>query len=676
MNPNTNPRRLWLVVALAFAMVLGCGKSNPVDNGGGGSITDAQRAVALSEAAGYFAALKASLSRAEAADQMAQYLRGRSEFEAADTTADGNVWGRFTDGRLAIFLNNTLVGTGNPVPVERAPLRPCRQSPNAGGYPSNIPGSPVVWISIPLGSGFAQNGVSVSDLTSMRGYTPVWRSEVEDLKDVHDVGILFVDGLGDHAELRGAAATPEYAVCTATAVEPAKEALYAADLAGHRLLYMFAATDTLSGADKTGWYYAFTAQFVQEYMSFSANSLAFVATSGAASDPTFTNAFLARGASAFAGFTGPVEPASSQRAVSVFFDRTTGDNQSDPKESPPQRAFDWQRVLTWMQSNQYDYGDEAGTSRLVVLTQGSGNTCGPLAPSIAMMYADPAQEKLYLWGIFGDNPGSKGQVTINGSTAMPVLDWGYDGAAGMDRITCQIATEGPDSYGDVQVVVGGITSNIRQLSRYKGEFTLTEDTGDGRKYQIFLTLQFRVDLLTYRTEPGGQPTYDTDNLVNADMASTGDYQCNGSTEGGDGSRLDWSGQGIGLHNNIDGASDPKGFIAGAWFDPQNLKMQVYVSGSIQDGLVMTIVPPPPGPSQSFNLNIIFGLDTFDGTREGFPSYVEVPLNSDFSISKGSAMATEIYAHFGAHDTVKLEWEDIACDSPPDPNAAREALARR
>ena len=63
--------------------------------------------------------------------------------------------------------------------------------------------------------------------------------------------------------------------------------------------------------------------------------------------------------------------------------------------------------------------------------------------------------------------------------------------------------------------------------------------------------------------------------------------------------------------------------------------------------------------------IIYSLDGFDGRDAGSTvSYVEIDLDADFGIPKGSATASERWTLYPGMDTVKLEWEAIPCEFPP------------
>jgi hypothetical protein len=626
---------------------------------GSGAVSASKRDSAFTQTTSQFKSLTGSLPKPEAAKAMADWLRKQPQFEDADAADDGNVWCRFTDGTIAVFVNNFEIG--DTATLHRSVLAQSPRYKLNDAPPTDIPGSNMIVASGAFGALFGLTEFAVVDLARLAGYDYTLlssQSSVPGLKTgVQNASIFFAFGHGGYGKVPTGGS--EFAIWTDTYQNGRLDSVYADDLREHRLVWMYGVEDRGFSA----WKYAFTGQFVRKYMTFGKNSLVYIAGCSSATNNAFVNAFFVKGASVFAGYTATWYADYLRQSALVFFDRTIGANHlSDNKETPPQRAFDWQSVLSWMQSKQYDYGSADGSSRLILVYK--TGTLGPLAPSIVTMFVHPYDQKLYIYGMFGENPGSDGKVTVMG-TPMQILEWGYDGQSQMDRIICKIPDDGAGSYGDVQVTVRKITSNITQLSRYKGDFTLIHETTDGRQYEVKLTLQFRVDLLGFRMKPGEKPMFNqTSYVVNADMGSKGECTASGSTGGA----ITWSGHTTDLHNNIDGAASSKSFAAGAWFDPEQMKMQLFMSGGIENGIIQT------AGSISMPMSLIFGSDEFDGKRANFPSYVEIPLQSDFSIAKSSASAKKVGMYFSVltpfADKVRIEWGNIKCDAPPKEEAAR------
>jgi hypothetical protein len=637
----------------------------PLTYVGTGPVSASKRDSAFKSTAAQFTALSRSLSRTDAAKAMTDALRNLPQFENAGASGDGNVWCRFTDGTMAIFVNNRQMGDTSGLHLTLAETRSPQFRLASSPPASDIPTKNVFVSCAALGPSFGGTGGHLDAVTALAGYTSSWQDGVDQLKsNINDVSLFFVDAHGGYGEVPWGGT--EFAVWTNTKQSHQKDSIYYDDLREHRLVWMYAMynidrSNPASPDTIRQWNYAFTGQFVRKYMSFAKNSLVYIDACSSATNNVFVNSFFAKGASAFAGYSATADAAASLRSTVLFFDRTIGANY--PKifqETPPQRAFDWPAVLNWMQSKGEDKGSGDGTAKLIVLPN-SGSKLGPLAPSIASMFVHPYDQKLYIYGMFGENPGEDGVVTIGGSPSQ-VMEWAYDGTSQMDRIVCKIQDEGAGSYGDVQVKVRGIKSNVSPLSRYKGEVKYIHDTGDGRNFEAKLTLQFRVHMLGFRMKPGDKPIFNQSTyLVNADMGSKGECSAGGST-----GPLIWFGGANDMHNNIDGGNSQKGYEAGAWFDPEQKKVQLYMSGMAINGITQT-----DGTSTS-SLNLVFGTDEFEGKRDNLPSYVEIPLAADFSIKKDSRSATKINTYFsaGKADKVRIEWGDITCEAPPKDDTAR------
>jgi hypothetical protein len=629
-------------------------------------ITDIRRDSILSDLRVRFDSSIRTLSKREAASDMADYLKTRPEFEAAGSSDDGNAWGRFTDGRLVIYVNNMdMTNTNGPMLNKSGAVLKMKVTNDRD--PSNIPESNSVFTC----KAIEPEGDWVERWAELMGYVPNRATSVDELKTINNAGIFYITTHGGFGETREHRKIGDlFCLWTGTEQDPDLDKSYRKDLDTLRLVYMDAVARESNGIPVMQYRYAFTKRFVDRYMSFSKNSLVYVSGCESISDSDMVNTFFKKNASVYAGFTGDLTHSPNGiAATALFFSRVLGYNDiisSIPgykwKEEPPQRPFDWKNVLAWMQSKKYDYGDQNGVCRLDIKPNPAyQNTGGPLAPSIATLSVHPYEDKLYLWGIFGGDPGAEGYVQIDG-VPMQTLQWGYDSQVGMDQIICKIPTNDAGSCGDVQVVVRKIKGNKTQLSRYKGDFTLIHDTRDGRKFTVKLTLQFRAHLLGYRAKPGEEPIfYQKNSVVYADMGSTGKSFAEGSTTSKSGT-LSWSGNCPDLHNNIDATENPSSFIAGAWFDPQLRKVQIYMSGAVQNGIIQTI------NGQSIPTILIFGVDTFTGSHPPLPSYFEIALNPDFSIPAGNAKARVVGTYYGIlapkTDVVTIQWDNIECNYPP------------
>ena len=100
------------MIALVALFVGGCEKKQDPITGpdtpptSGGSISDEVRLATLDTLSSVFGRLP-GINPAADRQTVLSYLKSRPEFEAAGISSKGeNVWGRFIDGRLFLFVNN------------------------------------------------------------------------------------------------------------------------------------------------------------------------------------------------------------------------------------------------------------------------------------------------------------------------------------------------------------------------------------------------------------------------------------------------------------------------------------------------------------------------------------------------------------------------------------------
>ena len=643
----------------------GGGGNDDNDDGGGTNyidipVSDADRAVVLDSLASTFDALQdANPSDDDRNLQMKAFLEGLPQIEAAGVSGDGSVWGRFTDDRLIIFA-----GPREPNPIEETDMT-VMLSP-----PSEVPDGTESRVADNLGERYGDAYAPITQWLQDAGYGASLPGNFTDMTSMGSLGLLVISSHGGTGKWRDN--TAAYAIWgNAFDVAPGKDEEYQYEIAEHRLCYMYADTGYDPKEEKNQWRYAFTAKFVMEYLNFTEGSLVFM-DACSSNEPVMRSAFLAKGASVYAGWSAPVDSYNAKVAASYLFDRLLGANKYDA-ESPKQRPFDWQNVYTWMQDNGYDIGQNAGGCYLMMTAADGGDKeFGALAPSIQFMFAHPYDEELHLYGLFGEDPGNDGQVTVGGSQ-LAVKEWARDSQTELDKIVCTLPFEGAGSSGDVQVTVRNHKSNIRQLSLYEGDIKFTYDAGDGRKFDITHHLRFRVDLLDFRTEPHETAVYLDPQYIHADDISDAEYEASGETLLPDGTRIVWQGNGD-MVNNINGQSSDKGFIATIRFDPENQTARIMLSGVIYNGISQVIYPKDGLPT-TLPMTVIYGNDTFDGKEDNWPSYVEVNLNTgDFDLPEVERQATHIFVDYlgviPGSSTVTISLDPITCQTPPDTGDAR------
>lgn len=653
----------FLCVLMFFFVTTGCSSDGSGGNDPGDGnypdivVSEEERTEALTSASAAFENLTDDTPE-EASEQMAEYLKARPEFEDAGLSADGNAWARFKDGRLAIFVNSRTQVT-NP-PKNRKSITP----------PSDLPGGTESRVADNLGERYGDPYSNITSWLENKGYGISLPGDLTDMTSMGSLGLLVISSHGGSGEWRDK--TTAYAIWgTAFDVAPSKDEEYKHELNDRRLCYMYA--DTGYGDNPNNqWRYAFTAKYVMEYMNFTKGSMVFM-DACSSNDPVMRAAFLAKGASVYVGWSAPVRSDKACIAANYLFDRLLGANKYNP-ETPKQRPFDWKSVFTWMQENGYDIGQDSGGCYLQITeTAGNGNGFGLLAPSLQFMFAHAYDEELYLYGLFGDNPGNDGQVTVNG-TQLQIKSWSRDSYTNLDKIICNLPFEGSGSSGDVKVTVRGHESNVRQLSLYKGDVKFTHDSGDGRNFEINHHLRFRADLQSFRTKPGETPDFSPANpqYVYADDLSDAEFKAEGVTNIGDDS-AEWIGQSA-MVNNINGQESSTSFIATIQFDPANMTARLMLSGIIANGITQIIKDESGVPVYVSSLGPIYGNDSFDGKEDFYPSYVEFNMDADYGLPAVERQAQTVaipyaFLNYGS-DTVTISFDAIACQSPPDPAGER------
>jgi len=621
-------------------------------------VSEEERTEALTSASAAFENLTDETPE-EASEQMAEYLKAQPEFEDAGLAEDGSAWARFKDGRLAIFVN-TRTQVTNP-PKGKKSITP----------PSDLPGGTESRVADNLGERYGDPYSDITPWLEDAGYAPSLPGNLTDMTSMGSLGLLVISSHGGSGEWRDK--TTAFAIWgTAFDVAPNKDEEYKHELDDRRLCYMYA--DTGDGDNTNNqWRYAFTAKYVMEYMNFTKGSMVFM-DACSSNDPVMRAAFLAKGASVYVGWSAPVNSGKACITAKYLFDRLLGANKYNA-ETPKQRPFDWKSVFIWMQENGYDIGQDAGGCYLQMTeAAGNGNGFGLLAPSIQFMFAHAYDEELYLYGLFGDNPGNDGKVTVNG-TQHQIKEWKRDSQTNLDRIICYLPFEGGGSSGDVKVTVRKHESNVRQLSLYKGDVKFTHDSGDGRYFEINHHLRFRADLQSFRTKPGEAPVFSPANpqYVYADDLSDAEFKAEGVTDLGDDGSAEWIGQSD-MVNNINGQESSTSFIATIQFDPANMSARLMLSGVIANGITQIIKDENGATVLESSLGPIYGNDSFDGKEGYFPSYVEFDIGADYGLPMVERQAQTVaipYAllNYGS-DTVTISFEAIACQSPPDPEASR------
>jgi hypothetical protein len=277
--------------------------------------------------------------------------------------------------------------------------------------------------------------------------------------------------------------------------------------------------------------YAITPKFVRTYFKFGPSS-SVMQDSCTSADVLMQSAYQDAGAKIFFGWDKVTQD--NNRMV-VLTDRLLGANVMEPKETPPQRPFEWTPVLDWMHSKNLD--SDGGASHITVTQSGDG---GLLAPSISSLIISEAlyansPSKINIFGMFGPrNDGLyKREVFVNGQSLN--ITGGTD-----TMIEADMPNTGPGVAGDCQVKVAERVSNIVPITLWEIKFKFNFDGPASARYDVDLTYKLRLDIHRPRELPGGELKGDVRHFLcmnqgTATFTSSGTYS--------DGCTHNWSGSG-------------------------------------------------------------------------------------------------------------------------------------
>ena len=492
-------------------------------------ITDQERFDALN-AIDSVGSLLGGVSPDSLATALVAFLNSRDEYEAVGQQGT-SVWARFNDGRMVMIPNNrfpdtiavasypsgyepfkqTVQAVAKPLPPRRnrentlETNQSIRKSPAAQYY--GVPRSVQSAVFSTLGSNcFTLGQPYVNYLLDQGGY---WRSAVAypspaDLATVQNYGFFYIDSHGGVCISRNS--TVITGIWTNTIYSVANDVVFKPQLDADELVYMYAKGDS-SGTCKDQWRYAFTGKFVASYMSFAPNS--FVYIGACESDaPSLKAGFTAAGASVFAGWTMPVTDPATNKAGEFLVDRMLGVNLAvlTPKESPKQRPFDRVQLLQDMTNRGFDVDLSTGSElRITELNPGFGL----LAPSLRFAYIINFTDTLFLTGYFGEDPGNKGHVYVDGVEQTvyrwePTFIWASIPRAG-------VGSAGPITV-EVEPIVGPASqfgnqrkSNPINLTKWYGKFSYTLQDAGSLQGEISYWCGIRADVHSFREAPHTTP---------------------------------------------------------------------------------------------------------------------------------------------------------------------------
>ena len=449
-------------------------------------------------------------------EAIAAYVRTLPDIAFASTSPDGVV-AVFYDGQPLILLNNITPGPG--ASTTRA-ARPPAARGSVFAVPDGKPGTAL------LLNGFspefpADPSATIAAMLTAKGYAAVTGGgSVEDFKKVAGQSVLHIrthGGGGDVLDANGKVVEVKdadgklapyrlFALWTTDTVNDLNLATYGQDLAARRLVRMREVVSPgVVWSDKE-YHLGVTAPFIDQYWGALANdAYVHVSACSAGGNAELVGTLRNQGSGVVVvGWTKPAVVTHMDRAAKYLFDRLLGVNQldtaEDPKESPPQRPFDFSSLATLMESRGSSSSDtKFGLSQLVAST--AGDTYGyVLAPSIATVRANDPADVLELEGFFSD---SRGDATVTvGGAPCPIVYWGSG------TVSCTLDRT---SQGDVVVKVRGHESNKVKLTSWRSKiyYRVESDevgtTASGLSQAWTLDVHLRGDVGSYRDEPGKPP---------------------------------------------------------------------------------------------------------------------------------------------------------------------------
>jgi hypothetical protein len=548
-----SPSRLAALFA-ALSLLAGCAGGG---GGTGGGSTDA--VTALTRAGQQWDSIPHT-DLGAATTQMVNWLKTQPAFADEGVSKDLTVWAVLQDGTGVAFTDDSYL---NPPAGSRASLPPGGHSTRAAD-----PG-------LPAGKTAYLFQADVFTLDPSRTGSDIRPQLVAMLQKA---GYNVVRGTGTLADYQAISATDSALLWTNThgfigtaRVGPAEQTHY----------YMFSSTAAGQLADAVGgkyyadrkaglimlvkepnqpYYYAFSGAWLVQYgVRFGHNSVWINSACEGATTREMSDTAFHSGLSAYTGWDDAVLWPVANNAAMYLVDRMAGTNLDAPVPSPPQRPFILDGVVADMSGQnpsltvssvqvpgffQYLPPPYNQAHSVTAHLQVAYNPFAPqppdqyaiLTPSIQSLHVDEAQGTLTLSGVFGPDPGSGGQVTVNG-TKLSLTGGGWT----PNFITCTLPASGAGSTGPVLVTVRGHQSNPRQLTGWQGTFTITRTEGSVVTATATFNVLFRADIADVRSGPHQTPIHGADGLnFAASQSARFAYAISGSVTGTDGCTITYS----------------------------------------------------------------------------------------------------------------------------------------
>jgi hypothetical protein len=418
----------WLrpLVACVLTLVSGCGGSE--NTGSSGSPADNARITTL-HAVEDFIASQEGPQDAASRDKIAQYLKSRPEFEAAEALDDGSVYGRFTDGRILIvaaprIVSGTPVDAPDPSPV--AITDPDTMNPGPGTLARDVPKVGVVKLFDSLGTGFGNTMPTLAAQYTSFGYQlatgAVQGGSLEEWKALGNEGYFSVDAHGGTGKSRDG--TERLGIWTGTVASAEVDAANSAQLDENSLVYLAA-----SNNGKTETHYAVTDLFITKYVKFADRTVVFINACNSGKVP-LAKAFTGSNANLYLGWSAPVEDTDAGTFAYYLADRVLGRFKMPPAKTGVKVPLTWNEFYTDITTavnpktnDRYAHSKTANADLKVFAGPGTVFT---LPPTILSGRMNSESKEVLLFGNFGSVPGTVVENPNDDGTGgkeIPVVSW-------------------------------------------------------------------------------------------------------------------------------------------------------------------------------------------------------------------------------------------------------------
>ncbi len=633
--------------------------------------------------------------------QIITYMQGRSEFDTVGISPSGNnVFARFTDGVMFIVgasfgeLDDSLPGETLPyMPIPEAPPLSREEIDRRYGNPAtadvaayeDLPGSARYRVIQTVGTAFQSAGTTTNRLRnwlSANGYVNAGSgSTVEQLRTIGGEGVLFYIGHGGEGIQQNG--NMDYGIWSSTLANVGNVNNYAADLQAGRLCLLTASKDTNAiGIPANETHYGITSRFITHYWgNFATNAMVVITACASDSVPAFRNAIQAKNGPAYFGWDATLGCVGGCYAAEFLFDRFLGANKAFPRENPKQRPFDVAKVFADLQSRNFHIqpgGDGVNTFSSRMRYHPGSSNFGLLAPSIQFLDLYAASDTLTINGIFGEDPGPNGQVTVDG-TPLTIASWTPT------VIKCQLPLRGPGSMGPVIVQSKGTDgadfrkSNVVNISQWEGTVTQTREEDGTLKLTLNYDIRIRADIHSHRDEPGETPFKPITPFI-FEKDATADWAVGGAGQWVDVPgevTYDYSWQGGGALPLFDTLNPSMLFFQYLGSVDANQKhATLVINALIYDGWDITEIDTYEGGSSEIHYPGTWAstmdLELYDDVENFY--YYTVAMDNDFNIAAGSRSAQNMIriSDFGPIIPARLniEWPQISVQFPPDQTEAQ------